>query len=127
MGSALSLAIGQNLLVTELARTIPKHTLAVTPGDVISAGAAGLASIAHTPAVLQAVRESYSEAERHIFIFAATCACLTVFSSFGMEWLNVTVESRKRKDSNAGDNVNEDKKGVVQSSGCKTPPVEEKV
>lgn len=53
---ALSVGIGQNLLLSKLMTAVPHYTDAVTEQDVISAGAAGLAQIAPDAAVLSALR-----------------------------------------------------------------------
>lgn len=56
LGWALSVGIGQNLLLSKLMTAVPHYTDAVTEQDVISAGAAGLAQIAPDAAVLSALR-----------------------------------------------------------------------
>ncbi|KAF5127244.1 Efflux pump roqT [Metarhizium anisopliae] len=94
---ALGLAIGQNLLITGLGRALPRYTSAVTLEHVLGAGAGGLSQLSSSPAVLEALRYAYNDAIRDVFILGLACTCLTVLPSCAMEWLNIALESQRRK------------------------------
>ncbi|KAI1078845.1 MFS general substrate transporter [Whalleya microplaca] len=86
---ALSVAIGQNLLLSKLSTSVPKHTDAVSPLQVIAAGATGLPALASTPEILYALRLAYSEGIRDTLILALAAACLAFPFSCAMEHLNI--------------------------------------
>ncbi|KAI0189643.1 MFS multidrug transporter-like protein [Astrocystis sublimbata] len=69
LGGAIGLAIGQNLLLTEIFRAVPQYTTTVTPQQVLEAGATGLTQLASSPMVLEALRRAYGQATRQVFIF----------------------------------------------------------
>ncbi|KID97562.1 MFS multidrug transporter, partial [Metarhizium majus ARSEF 297] len=97
LGGALGLAIGQNLLITGLGRALPRYTSAVTLEHVRGAGAGGLSQLSSSSAVVEALRYAYKDAIRDVFILSLACTCLTVLPSCAMEWLNIALESQRRK------------------------------
>ncbi|KID84964.1 MFS multidrug transporter [Metarhizium guizhouense ARSEF 977] len=97
LGGALGLAMGQNLLITGLGKALPRYTSAVTLEHVLGAGAGGLSQLSSSPAVLEALRYAYNDAIRDVFILGLACTCLTVLPSCAMEWLNIALESQRRK------------------------------
>ncbi|KJZ78260.1 hypothetical protein HIM_02298 [Hirsutella minnesotensis 3608] len=97
LGGALGIAIGQNLLLTQLGESLPRYTNAVTLDQVLAAGASGLKTIATSPEVLEALRRVYTRAIRDVLILGLACTCLSLVPSLAMEWLNITHESRRRK------------------------------
>ncbi|KAI0382677.1 MFS multidrug transporter-like protein [Hypomontagnella monticulosa] len=92
---AIGLAIGQNLLIAELNRAVPQYTTAVTPVQVLLAGANGLTKLSSSPDVLEALRRAYGQAIRNVLILGLAFACLALLPSCAMEWLNISQESKK--------------------------------
>ncbi|KID61421.1 Major facilitator superfamily domain, general substrate transporter, partial [Metarhizium hybridum] len=78
-------------------RALPRYTSAVTLEHVLGAGAGGLSQLSSSPAVLEALRYAYNDAIRDVFILGLACTCLTVLPSCAMEWLNIALESQRRK------------------------------
>jgi hypothetical protein len=93
---ALGIGIGQNLLLHKLKTAVPQYTNAVTPEQVIAAGATGLASLAPTPEVLQDIRLAYADSIRYTLILALAAACLSFPFSCAMERLNVKHIAKER-------------------------------
>lgn len=85
------------MLITGLGRALPRYTSAVTLEHVLGAGAGGLSQLSSSPAVLEALRYAYNDAIRDVFILGLACTCLTVLPSCAMEWLNIALESQRRK------------------------------
>jgi hypothetical protein len=99
---------------------VPQYTTAVTPAQALAAGATGLTELASSPAILEALRNSYSQAVRHVSILGLAFACFALLPSCAMEWLNITKESEKRK------RVQEEKKSEhdrEKDTGCVTEVV----
>ncbi|KAI1760080.1 MFS general substrate transporter [Hypoxylon sp. FL1150] len=99
LGGAISVGIGQNLLLNKLLVTIPKYTDAVSPSEVIAVGATGLVQLPIGPEVLYSLRVAYSEAIRDTLTLALAAACFAFPFSCGMERLNIKriAEERQRK------------------------------
>ncbi|KAI0533326.1 MFS general substrate transporter [Xylaria digitata] len=97
LGGALGVAIGQNLLLSKLKITVPRHTDAVTPQAVIAVGAAGLGSLAPDAEVLAALRPAYAEALRDPLILAQAAALLALPFSCAIERLNIKCVVEKRQ------------------------------
>ncbi|RYC61641.1 hypothetical protein CHU98_g4575 [Xylaria longipes] len=97
LGGALAVAIGQNLLLTKLMTTVPRHTSAVAPQAVIAAGASGLDQLAPTLEVLSALRSAYAEALRDPLILALASALLAFPFSCAMERLNIKHIAEQRQ------------------------------
>ncbi|OTB08908.1 hypothetical protein M426DRAFT_260239 [Hypoxylon sp. CI-4A] len=106
LGGALSVAIGQNLLLSKLIVSVPKHTDVVSPFEVIAAGATGLSAIAPTPEVLYALRSAYAEAIRDTFTLALAAACFAFPFSCAMERLNIKRIAEERQLKSADVEIN---------------------
>ncbi|KAK0628368.1 hypothetical protein B0T17DRAFT_596971 [Bombardia bombarda] len=89
LGGAIGIAVGQNLLISELRAAVLRSGLPISPNDVIRAGATGLTAIAPTPEVLQALREAYASAVRPTLILALAAACFALPSGCAMERVNI--------------------------------------
>ncbi|KAH7323166.1 MFS multidrug transporter-like protein [Stachybotrys elegans] len=98
LGGAIGLAIGQNLLVTELFDAVPQHTT-IDPNDVVAVGASGLTQLTNSSATLQDLRRAYGQAVRDVFILGLAFACFAAVPCLAMEWLNIKHEAIKRKQS----------------------------
>ncbi|KAK8129266.1 MFS general substrate transporter [Apiospora kogelbergensis] len=99
LGGALGVGIGQNLLLAKLMTSVPAHTNAVSPLQVISIRATGLSNIAPSAEVLGDLRMAYAEAVRDPLILALAAACLAFPFALAMERLNLidVAEERKRR------------------------------
>ncbi|KAI1363649.1 MFS general substrate transporter [Xylaria arbuscula] len=98
LGGALSVGIGQNLLLSKLKTAVPQYTDVVSPQEVIAVGATGLAQIAPEAAVLSALRHAYAAAVRDPLILALALATLAFPFACGMERLNIKHIAQKRLD-----------------------------
>ncbi|KAJ3578732.1 hypothetical protein NPX13_g1830 [Xylaria arbuscula] len=98
LGGALSVGIGQNLLLSKLKTAVPQYTDVVSPQEVIAVGATGLAQIAPDAAVLSALRQAYAAAVRDPLILALALAALAFPFACGMERLNIKHIAQKRLD-----------------------------
>ncbi|RYP41930.1 hypothetical protein DL767_000667 [Monosporascus sp. MG133] len=87
--SAVGTAIGQALLIDGLNIAVPRHTDAVTPAEVIRAGATGLHIVATSPAVLDALRAAYVDAVRRTIVLGLAGICMVVPTACAMEWVNI--------------------------------------
>jgi hypothetical protein len=94
--SALSVGIGQNLLLSKLMTAVPHYTDAVTAQEVISVGAAGLAQVAPDAAVLSALRQAYAVAVRDPLILALALAALAFPFACAMDRLNIKDIAQER-------------------------------
>ncbi|KAI0487070.1 MFS general substrate transporter [Xylaria cf. heliscus] len=106
LGGALSVGIGQNLLLTKLRTAVPQYTSAVSPQDVISVGATGLAQIAPDSTVLSALRQAYATAVRDPLILALAFAALAFPFACAMERLNIKDIAKRRLDEKLGTEEN---------------------
>ncbi|KAI8634021.1 MFS general substrate transporter [Xylariaceae sp. FL1651] len=96
LGGALSVAIGQNLLLNKLKITVPRHTDKITAQAVIEVGATGLTHLTSDPKVLSALRLAYAEAVRDPLILALAATLLAFPFACCMERLNVKVVAEQR-------------------------------
>lgn len=120
LNSALGLAIGQNLFITELRHAVLRNTDAVTPEQVVAVGATGLPLLATSPKVLGALRHAYSDSVVKSFILALVGACVTFPPSLWMEHLNI----KRIAETRARDQKDQEEKGVQSVSGSRTVLVE---
>jgi hypothetical protein len=97
LSGAIGLAIGQDILIHKLYVAVPEYTNAVTPAEVVVAGAGGLAEISSSPVVLAALRHAYADAVRWTMILAVASICIAFPSSCAMEWLNIKHVAEQRK------------------------------
>jgi hypothetical protein len=87
--SALGLAIGQSLFLTELHKSVLRYTDAVSPEQVIAVGATGLTLLTSSPEVLEVLRRAYSNSVIKALILALVAACLAFPPSLAMEFKNI--------------------------------------
>lgn len=124
LGGAIGLAVGQNLLLTEIVRAVPRYTKEVTPEQVLAVGASGLTQLAPSPIVLEALRRAYGQATRHVFILGLASAAIALLPSCAMEWLNITKESDRRKQNQVTDDVELDDAKVTNGEVATKMPSE---
>lgn len=79
--------------------------MAVTPTQVLTAGANGLTQLASSPTVLEGLRRAYGQATRNVFFLGLAFASLALLPSCAMEWLNIAQESKKRKESQVAEDI----------------------
>ncbi|KAI1205122.1 major facilitator superfamily domain-containing protein [Annulohypoxylon truncatum] len=98
LAGAIGTAIGQNLLISGLYHAVPRYTNAVSPAEVIQAGATGLSTVATSPEVLYALRSAYRDAVRWTIILGLAGICMTIPAACAMEWVNIkkVAEARLR-------------------------------
>ncbi|KAI1171188.1 MFS multidrug transporter-like protein [Nemania sp. FL0916] len=96
LGGALGLAIGQNLLIQKLGTAVLTYTSAVSPSQVIAAGASGLPSLTLNPSVLHALRTAYSDAVHYTLILALAGTALAILPAGATENLNIKTIANER-------------------------------
>ena len=87
LGGAVTIAIGQTLLLQGLEKCLPKYVshsggLAVSAKDVIDAGANGIAAVVHDSRQVAQVRLAYAAALREVFILGIACAGAGFLAAF---------------------------------------------
>ncbi|PQE02873.1 efflux pump antibiotic resistance protein [Rutstroemia sp. NJR-2017a BBW] len=99
IGAAISVSIAQNLFLTKLKTSVPTHTSAVSPADVIEVGATGLQSLARSSStVLVALRDAYADAIQDTMYYALATACVALPFACGMQWLNIKKVAEERRE-----------------------------
>jgi hypothetical protein len=95
---ALGTPIGSALLIGGIRSEVPRVTTAVTPDEVINAGATGLDTLTTSPTVIALLRTAYSIAVSRVMIFLVIIICISVPTSLGMRWLNIKKISVEREE-----------------------------
>ena len=83
---ALTLPIGQTILVNTLSSEVSRHHLDISPQNVIHAGATNLKSLTTDGAVLLALQACYSQAVTNVLYFALAAIALGMPFAIFMEW-----------------------------------------
>ncbi|KAK7917810.1 hypothetical protein PG985_011418 [Apiospora marii] len=96
LAGAVGTAIGQALLIDGLKTSVPMYTSAVSPDQVVQAGATGLQTVANSSVVLEALRMAYVEAVRRTIILGLAAMCMVVPLSCAMEWVNLKRVAERR-------------------------------
>ena len=94
---AIAIPIGDAIFVNSLLSEVPKHTQAISPSAVVSAGAGNLRKEATNSTVLRALQVSYSNAVTDTLYLALATVCLALFFACGMEWKNIKKVAKERK------------------------------
>lgn len=91
---AISISLGQTILLSGLLREVPKVTQAVSALSVVNTGATNLTSLTSDPRTLRAIRVAYSSAISDIILFTAGTIAIALPFALGMEWINVKKVAR---------------------------------
>ena len=94
---AIAIPIGDAIFVNSLLSEVPKHTQAISPPAVVSAGAENLRKEATNSTILRALQLSYSNAVTDTIYLALATVCLALFFACGMEWKNIKKVAEERK------------------------------
>jgi hypothetical protein len=86
---AISISLGQTILLNGLLREVPKVTQAVSAQSVVNTGATNLTSLTSDPHTLLAIRVAYSVAIRDVIFFTAGTIAIALPFALGMEWINL--------------------------------------
>ncbi|KAK4161122.1 major facilitator superfamily domain-containing protein [Cladorrhinum sp. PSN259] len=120
--SALGLAIGQNLFIAELRSAVPRHTLEVSPDQVVAVGASGLSLLTQSPETLHALRSAFSESLRPVFILSLVGICIAFPPACAMERKNIKhvaaererlQKAEKEQESSSRDSASQIEKEIV--------------
>ena len=99
MHSMVSIPIAQSLFLSSLREQVSKLLPSINPTLVIAAGAANLDAIAAgSQQALFALRQCYAIALYRPYVLALAAACAATVCVGGMEWKNLKVEGRRRKE-----------------------------
>lgn len=106
--SAITIPVGQTILVNSLASDVSKHVPGISPQLVVHAGATNLKSLTTDKMILRAIQAAYSQAVTNVLYFSL--AALTVAMPFAlcMEWKNL-------KEPNADDMEHQNLEGSPSS------------
>lgn len=108
---SLGIAIGQNLLIRRLYTAVPEYTDAVTPAQVVLAGATGLKALANGSSdVLIALRQAYADSLRQVLILSLAAICVAFPASCAMERLNIKTVTEQRKRTEQGQELDEEER-----------------
>jgi hypothetical protein len=97
LGTAILLAVSDNLFEGGLESELPKHALLTDASAVIAAGATQFRSVVRE-GDLPGVLVAYSLAIARVFYLAAGVTALAVFTSLFLEWIDI--RHRQRPGSN---------------------------
>ena len=95
---ALTLPIGQTILVNTLSSEVSRHHLEISPQSVIHAGATNLKSLTTDGTVLLALQACYSQAVTNVLYFALAAIALGMPFAICMEWKTLKGPQTKEKD-----------------------------
>ncbi|OCK73619.1 MFS general substrate transporter [Lepidopterella palustris CBS 459.81] len=96
LGSAVFIAVGQNIFSTLLLQDI-KTVPGLNYNKVLDAGATGLRSLGLSGNSLQLVLDAYNRAITSIFFVTVGLACSQLLGTAGMEWKSVKKNERNKK------------------------------
>ncbi|KAI9844054.1 MAG: hypothetical protein M1838_002345 [Thelocarpon superellum] len=88
LGGAISISVAQNVFSNTLTQEIPKHTVGVDAGKIISAGATHVREIT-AASQLNGVLIAYDIAIQKAFILPIAVGGIALICSFFMEWKSV--------------------------------------
>ena len=90
--------------MNSLLSEVPKHTQAISPPAVVSAGAANLKKEANDSRTLRALQLSYSNAVTNTLYLALATVVLALIFACGMEWKNIKKVAEERKQADGDQN-----------------------
>lgn len=93
IGAALTISVGQNVLVNGLRLYIPRYTTGVDTEAVVAAGAGDIRDLV-PPGELQGLRQAYARSLDHTFAFAVAAAGLAV--GFALLVSSISFGARER-------------------------------
>jgi MFS family permease len=95
LGSAVSIAVGQNVFASLLSRELQKNP-DLDYDAVLDVGVTGLRNLGLEPGTLQFVVGAYNEALTSIFWVTLGLACAQLLGSAGMEWKYIKKPKEKK-------------------------------
>lgn len=95
--SAIGISIGENILVSKLISGVPRYAATISPQAVIQAGALNLQTLTSSSATLYGLRKAYGLAISATMICATVTIGISVFTTLGMQPLNLKAISRERE------------------------------
>ncbi|KAH7081063.1 major facilitator superfamily domain-containing protein [Paraphoma chrysanthemicola] len=97
LGGAISLCISQTLFIDRLAGNVNSELHGVAIEAIVDAGAFNLQSLVSSQAQLRALRLSYRDAIRDVFVLLLVASGLALIAALGFEHKNVRKVERERK------------------------------
>ncbi len=89
MGSAVTIPIGQTILVSSLTSEVSKRSVGIPAQNVVHAGATNLNRLSADPSTLRALQASYSQAVTNILYFSLGVLVFALPFAVLMEWKSV--------------------------------------
>ena len=111
---AVTLPIGQTILVNTLSSEVSRHHLEIPPQSVIHAGATNLKSLTTDDTVLRALQACYSQAVTNVLYFALAAIALGMPFAITMEWK--TLKSPQTEEKGGGEHSESEKLAEGQTS-----------
>ena len=87
--SAITLPVGQTILVNSLASEVSKHVSGVPSQLVVHAGATNLKSLTTDSTTLRAIQAAYSQAVTNVLYFSLAAIAVAMPFALCMEWKNL--------------------------------------
>lgn len=97
LSRAIGISVGENILVSQLLREVPRYARTIPPEAVIASGALNLTSLTTSPPVLHGLRHAYSRALSAVMICATAAIGISVLATLGMQRVNLVKVSRGRE------------------------------
>ncbi|KAH8664689.1 major facilitator superfamily domain-containing protein [Xylariales sp. PMI_506] len=114
LSAAIFLAVGENILEQKLIAQLEENAPSVDPSVIVNLGTAKLKTTLsglYSSMAVQEVLASYANALQQVFIIPLALACIGIFGSAFVEWVNIRKNVPKEKN-DAGQS--EEKNQVVQ-------------
>ncbi|MCJ1432522.1 hypothetical protein MMC27_001879 [Xylographa pallens] len=102
LGGAISIAIGQTIIINTIVQELPHVAPEIDPASVIAAGATNLPQLTNSPEVLVILRGIWNLAITRTMIMSLAMVCAAIPCTMGMEWLNTLRVAASKK----GDDYN---------------------
>lgn len=84
--SAITIPIGQTILLNSLASDVSKHVPGILPQLVVHAGATNLKSLTTDGTILRAIQAAYSQALTNVLYFSLASLAVAMPFALCMEW-----------------------------------------
>ncbi|KAL9608974.1 MAG: hypothetical protein Q9167_006225 [Letrouitia subvulpina] len=93
--SAVSISLGQTILLSRLSHEVPRLTKAISAQEVFHAGAVGLSSLSSDPKIIYSIRVAYASSISDVIIFTAAALAVAFPFALGMEWKNLKTHTEQ--------------------------------
>ena len=96
--SAIAIAMGQTIVLSTLADTVPRTLQGVSGTEAIAAGAVNLSAVAKSPDAALVLRSIWNTAIVRTMYLSVALTGASIPFTIGMEWLNAKTVAKERKE-----------------------------